>query len=102
MLLIRRLDHQSLHRVVVLILFYRIVCFFLRTLNVWKCHEGIWDVGGITPLMLHLGAGISHKGGPQTRSGSVLVVMICRAGRVSKHDSVNNVLSLFHRTNSQY
>jgi len=64
--------------------------FFFRTLNVWKCHEGIWDIGGRTPLMLHLSAGISDMGGPQTRSGRVLEFMICRDGRVSKHDSLNN------------
>ena len=101
MLLIRRFDHQSLHRVDCLVLFYRIIIFFpLRTLNVCKCHKGIWDVGGITPLILHLGPEISDNGGPQTRYGRVLEVMICRAGRVSKCDSLNNVLSLFHQINS--
>ena len=74
--------------------------FSLRTLNVCKCHKGIWDVGGITPLILHLGPEISDNGGPQTRYGRVLEVMICRAGRVSKCDSLNNVLSLFHQINS--
>ena len=59
MLVIERHDHQRLHRLDYFILYYQIVCFSLATLNVCRYHEGIWDVGGVTPLMLHLGAAIS-------------------------------------------